>query len=315
MRKKHNTSVYQLILSLVFVFCASTKASLLSFDPEEIPEYDYSQTDWIILYGKNDYVVLGNPFQNPAPSMGVLVYEMILLYVPHMQAFQGLPEEPTHIMDLTMKDIYEKRRLGQRLFVGDPWISDGKSLTLMKPEDYQVLTDFLRKRYEGAESYDVKLLENLRRPKKSELPDDWQPEKPSVKVAIERMEVSDYERYGYDPGAAIRRQWNNDENEISTETVTDGETQLDDSVTGVQAAPINVEDQGANPAVELSDKSTVVEHSDLPSLLPDKKINGETDLRGKSTEDDETQKQPKFFPVLLMLLGLLFLTLILRKKR
>lgn len=315
MRKNYNSSLHRLILSLVLVFCASTQASLLSFDPEKIPDYDYSQTDWIIFYGKNDYVILGNPFQNAAPNMGVLVYEIILLYAPQMQAFEGLPEEPTHIMDLTMKDVYEKRRLGQRLFVGDPWISDGKSLALMKPEDYQLLANLLRRRYQRAESYDVKRLEYLRRPKKSELPDDWLPEKPSVKVAIENMEVSDYERYGYDPGAAIRRRWHDNKNKIITEPMANEQARLDDDANEVQTAPIDVEHQEVNPSLELSGKSTIVENRDLPALLPDNNINDETAVREKSTQGDETQKQPKFLPVLLMLLGLLFLTLIVRKKR
>lgn len=173
-------------------------------DTEEVPGYDYSQTHKIILYGDEGHVYLAHPFDYPAPSYGALVYEMILLYVREFREIIIPPVEPTHVIDLLMADRYGRERIGQRLYMGDAWLSDGKAVAFMKPEDYRRLTGLLHDRYTAGEPSGARLVQSLRRPTEDELPENWLPEEASIEKAVSRM-VSDYEYEGYDPGAVIRR--------------------------------------------------------------------------------------------------------------
>lgn len=300
MQENYFINTYKLIVLWVVVFCSSAGIAAPTLDTTDVPEYDYSQIDLIIFYGQNDYVALANPFQYPAPVMGALVYEVVLLYATQLQTYPGLPEEPTHVIDLLMNDINGTRRLGQRLFIGDPWLSDGKSLVLMKPEDYELLVNFLRERYDVSEKYDVSRLKNLRRPKKSELPDNWQPEKPSLQTAIDRM-ASDYERSAYDPGAEIRR--------MGIENLKEADTAVEPH----QTTPKNREHPHHPAPADLPNSSGVAQQNAAPQILSESAETEESASAKETTNKDEAEQQ--FLPALLMLLGLLFLTLILRKKR
>lgn len=300
MRQNYFRSTYKLMVLWVVIFCSNAGAAAPTLDTTDVPEYDYSQTDLIIFYGQNDYVALANPFQYPAPVMGALVYEIILLYATQLQIYPGLPEEPTHVIDLLMNDINGTSRLGQRVFVGDPWLSDGKSLALMKPEDYELLVKFLRERYEASEKYDVSRLKNLRRPKQSELPDNWQPEKPSLQTAIDHME-SDYERSAYDPGAEIRR--------MRIENLDGADTSVEPNQSVIQNG-----EYARHPATaELQKTTGAMQHDTAPQIFPESTETDETVSANETTNEDEAEQQ--LLLALLMLLGLLFLTLIVRKKR
>lgn len=187
-------------------FCIRLSAQPIINDGETL-EYDYSQTELIVFYGEEGHVYLGPVFEQAAPGMGALVYEMILLYVAQFQDIIIPPTNPTHVIDLLMKDRSDTRRIGQRLYLGDAWLSDGKSIAFLKPEDYRHLAGLLHERYKGAGSdvYRPELLADMQRPTEDELPEDWLPGPDSVAKAIARMRPSDFEYDGYDPGALIRR--------------------------------------------------------------------------------------------------------------
>jgi hypothetical protein len=203
--KSVHTKTHVSLPIFLLLWCARLFAQP-SLDGEKIPTFDYSQTELIIFYGEEGHVYLG-PVFGGAPGMGALVYEMILLYVPHFQEIIIPPINPTHVMDLTMRDRNGWRRIGQRLYVGNAWLSDGKNIAFMKVEDYQRLAGLLRDRYAaaGGDVYGPEHLADMRLPTKDELPDDWLPDAESVGKAIDRMAPSDFEYEGYDPGAAIRR--------------------------------------------------------------------------------------------------------------
>ncbi|MGM8229079.1 hypothetical protein ACSV5M_21025 [Cellvibrio sp. ARAG 10.3] len=174
---------------VILMVCSSANASPSPIRETNIPDYDYSQTRSIVLYGEDDYVYLSNPFEHAAPSMGARVYEIVLLYIPHLQPLAMPPDQPTHVLDLMMKDSVGRWRLGQRLYLGNPWLSDGKSIALMKPAEYQQLNELLTKRYQVGTRYEIDHTKTLKRIKKSLRPDDWLTQDKSVYEAVRRMSV------------------------------------------------------------------------------------------------------------------------------
>lgn len=180
------------LLFLAFLLCISNGASARpSLAEAEVPDYDYTQTQLIVLYGEGVHVFLAPPFDFPAPAIGALVYEILLRYVAQFQEILIPLEEPAYVMDLIMEDRFGKRRIGQRLYLGDDWLSDGKGIAYLKPDDYRRLTGILDKRYSSSEHYSSELLVGWRRPKVGELPDVWLPESVSVQEAVNRMTSSE----------------------------------------------------------------------------------------------------------------------------
>lgn len=173
---------------MIFMVCSSTNAAPPSIRETNIPDYDYSQTRSIVLYGEDDYVYLSNPFEHAASGMGARVYEIVLLYIPHLKLQAMPPDQPTHVMDLMMKDSTGRWRLGQRLYVGNASIGDGKSLALMKPADYQLLSKLLIKRYTFGTRYDLDQTKTLKRVQKGLRPDDWLAQDQSVHEAVRHMQ-------------------------------------------------------------------------------------------------------------------------------
>lgn len=285
------------------LFAPFSLAKLPTITPGEVPDYDYTQTQMMVLHGPDGYVFLANPFEHPAPNMGALVYEMILLYVPHLQPFMMPPEEPTHVLDLIMKDQNNIDRLGQRLYIGNPWLSDGKSIALMTAADYQKLAHYLDKRYVNATTYDAERYGQSRRPTPDELPQDWLAEPDSIRQAIQRLPVSDYEGYGYDPGARIRQRTYADMSGIDNNPASNAvELQKNLKPSAPQFVPAAHEqpspDQSAL-AVNLEQES--LEESRLTTST--------------ATAAVPSPEQDRFLPALVMLLGLLLLTLLLRRQR
>ncbi|WP_347331662.1 hypothetical protein [Marinimicrobium locisalis] len=175
-----------LLLFFLTVFCGNASARP-AIDTTEVPEYDYTQTHYIIFYGEGDYVVLANPFEFPAPVMGALVYEVILRYASQLQPIEAPLSDPTHVLDLIMMDDYGERRIGQRLYLGDTWLSDGKRIAHLSSEDYQWLTGLLNERYAHTKHNSSEQLSHLRRPNEDELPDSWLGEFESITTAADRM--------------------------------------------------------------------------------------------------------------------------------
>lgn len=176
---------------MVFMTCSSANAAPPPIREAIIPDYDYSQTRSIVLYGEGDYVYLSNPFEHAAPSMGARVYEILLPYVPHLQAL-AIPNKPTHVLDLMMKDSMGRWRLGQRLYIGNAWIADGKSFALMEPADYQLLSELLTKRYKLGTRYEIDQAKTVKRVQKNLRPDDWLAQDLSAHEAIRRMLSNTY---------------------------------------------------------------------------------------------------------------------------
>jgi hypothetical protein len=186
-----NKIIKNMFIFLVVLLCDDIFA-MREISGSYTPQYDYTQTKLIILYDQNgDYVLLANPFEFPN-SMGGLVYEVILHYAPQFQRVSSLPEAPSYILDLTMRDKYDKERIGQRLYLGETWLSDGEYLSVMVPEDYQRISQVLNARYLNSEHYAAKELGRLRRPKLSELPDGWLEQRVSLEESIKRFEPSGY---------------------------------------------------------------------------------------------------------------------------
>ncbi len=198
------------VFLLLFSICVKLMASPPALRDDDVPPYDYSQTRLMVLYGEGDYVLLGNPFENPGSSMGTRVYEIILLYASQLQPFTLPVDPPVHVLDLMMTDKYGQWRLGQRLYLGDPWLSDGKAVSLMKPADYQLLKSMLDKRYATATAYSTEGAGRAKRPAETALPEGWLTERESVEEAIKRLPASSHERNGYDPGAQLRRKRHDD---------------------------------------------------------------------------------------------------------
>src|SRR5690606_24887943 len=135
------------VFLLLFSICVKLMASPPALRNDDVPPYDYSQTRLMVLYGEGDYVLLGNPFENPGSSMGTRVYEIILLYASQLQPFT-LPVDPlVHVVDRMMLDRYGEWRVGLRLYLWDPWLCVGKALSLTKPGDYQALKCMLDKHF------------------------------------------------------------------------------------------------------------------------------------------------------------------------
>jgi hypothetical protein len=176
---------------IVFMGCSSANAAPPPIRDTKIPDYDYSQTRSIVLYGEGDYVYLSNPFEHAAPSMGARVYEILLPYVPHLQAL-AIPNKPTHVLDLMMKDSMGRWRLGQRLYIGNAWIADGKSVAVMEPADYQLLSELLTKRYKLGTRYEIDQAKTVKRVQKNLRPDDWLAQDLSAHEAIRRMLSNTY---------------------------------------------------------------------------------------------------------------------------
>ncbi len=306
-----------IILCLTMMMYAGAAASHLpGVDVAEIPDYDYSQTHRMILYGPDGYALLGNPFDS-TPNMGVLVYEIILLYVPRFQPFPGLPEPPTHVMDLVMKDKFDKDRLGQRLFIGNAWLSDGKSLALMKPADYELLIDFLHKRYDNATRYDPQRLENARRPRQDELPDDWQPEKSSVQTAINRKEISDYARYGYDPGAQLRRKGNRVPDQYDADAAPGDLSPQEGAVSSGSESSNSNSSAGRQGVDTVAEKSGVDDPSaGSPVSLDSFRMDAAAREvpHGGQVGTDMIQRRNWFFPAGLLMLGLLLCVVVLYRR-
>ena len=218
---------------IIFMVCFSANAAPPPIQETIIPDYDYSQTRSIVLYGEDDYVYLSNPFEHAAPSMGALVYEIVLLYIPRLQPLAIPPDKPTHILDLMMKDSMGRWCLGQRLYVGNAWIADGKSVALMKPADYQLLSELLTKRYKFGTRYEIDQAKTMKRVQKSLRPDDWLAQDQSAQEAIRRMPASDYQREGYDPGAQVRRRWNGNPESIAEQALPDSNSPVSASEAGI----------------------------------------------------------------------------------
>jgi|GEM_PF-5167141 len=175
------------LLVIFLAFLDSAAWAKPTVDTEFVPDYDYTQTRYIVFYGDDDYVVLANPFDFPTPVVGALVYKIILKYAPKLEALEAPPSQPTHTLDLIMLNRYEEWRIGQRLYLGDAWLFDGKSIALLTDEDHQQLISLLRQRYTGQERHSSQRLANLRRPQSAELPDSWLPQPKSVAEARSRM--------------------------------------------------------------------------------------------------------------------------------
>lgn len=257
---------------MIFMVCFSVNASPPPIRGTQTPDYDYSQTRSIILYGEDDYVYLSNPFEHAAPSMGALVYEIVLLYVPHLQPLAMPPDQPTHVVDLMMKDSIGQWRLGQRLYVGNPWIADGKSVALMKPVDYQLLNELLTKRYKFGTRYEIDQTKTLKRVQKNLRPDDWLAQDQSAQEAIRRMPASDYQREGYDPGAQVRRRWDDNSGGAGKQVLSDSassvavsETRIAPDVATENVTPVITQAEPSNPAQKTEFKLS----SSNPELKPE----------------------------------------------
>lgn len=179
------------LLVTLLAFLGNAAWAKPTVDTEFVPDYDYTQTRYIVFYGNDDYVVLANPFEFPAPVVGALVYQIILKYAPKLEALEAPPSQPTHTLDLIMLNQHGKWRIGQRLYLGDAWLFDGKSIAYLDDEDYQQLVSLLRQRYTGQERHSSHKLANLRRPQSAELPDGWLPQPQSVAEAASRMGIED----------------------------------------------------------------------------------------------------------------------------
>ena len=280
----------------LFMLCSFANASPPPIQGTRIPDYDYSQTRLMILYGEEDYVYLSNPFEHAAPSMGALVYEIVLLYVPNLQPLAMPPEEPTHVLDLMMKDSVGRWRLGQRLYVGNLWLSDGKSVALMTPADYQLLIELLTKRYDHGTRYEIDPTKMLKRTKKSLRPDDWLAQDISTQEAIRRMPASDYQREGYDPGAKIRRKWGDNPDSVDEQALPDSSTPASNSETRIA------------PEVAVENTTPVTTHAAPVNYVP------EAEIKSPSPSPELKVNSDKFFLAGLMFLGLLLLSLMLRLK-
>jgi hypothetical protein len=179
-----------LTIYIILLLSLSTRTSAIPFfDVLNAPEFDYTRTDLLYFYGDHDFVILGNPFDNPR-QMGGAVYEIILQYVPRFQEIGSTPLEPAHVLDLTIRDDYGRRRIGQRLFLGESWLSDGKHMANKQPEDYARLTALLHRRYQVADRYETSRI-TLRSPQSHELPHDWMPGAVSAVAAAKRMASPD----------------------------------------------------------------------------------------------------------------------------
>ena len=271
---------------LALLLSSSVSASPPRIKRADVPEYDYTRTHVMVLYGQGDYVLLGNPFENPAPNMGNLVYELILLYAAQLQPLET-PSNPTHVLDLMMKDKYNRTRLGQRLFIGAPWLSDGKSVALMKPADYRVLTELLNERYDTASRYDIGRIKKVAWPEADSLPEDWLAERASVQEAIQRLPASDYERTGYDPGAQLRRRINHLPRETSES--------LDSTI-----PPVAVELR-QETGETLASPVPVVSTTTSPETLP------VIDLQPATSDMQAKPAGSRLFSAALVLLGILIL--------
>lgn len=281
---------------MVFMTCSSANAAPPLIREAIIPDYDYSQTRSIVLYGEDDYVYLSNPFEHAAPSMGALVYEILLLYVPNLQTLSMPSDQPTHVLDLMMKDSIGRWRLGQRLYVGNSWLSDGKSVALMMPADHQLLTELLTRRYEHGTRYEIDPTKMLKRIKKSLRPDDWLAQDISAREAILRMPASDYQRGGYDPGVKIRRKWGNNPDIVDEQALPDSSTPTSNSETKIA------------PEVELENITSVTTHAAPVNYVQEGEINSSLPSPELKVNND------KSFLTGLMFLGLLLLSLMLRRK-
>lgn len=175
------------LLVATLVLLSNTALAQSIIHTESVPDYDYSQTHHIIFYGDGDYVVLANPFEHPAPVMGALVFEIILMYASQLQLMDAPPSPPTHTIDLLMLDRFGEKRIGQRLYLGDAWLSDGKSIAYLSDEDHQRLMSLLLDRYRGTELSSSEKIAHFRRPRKDELPDSWLPQQESVVEAARKM--------------------------------------------------------------------------------------------------------------------------------
>lgn len=293
--KQHKLASFLILLFIIVSFISvSTSASPPPVEGMDIPDYDYTHTYRMILYGQGDYVLLGNPFENPAPSMGNLVYEMILLYAAQLQPL-AMPSDPTHVLDLMIKDRHNQTRLGQRLFIGDPWLSDGKSVALMKPADYQVLTEMLNKRYDTASRYDIGRIKKVAWPEADSLPEGWLAEHASVREAIQRLPVSDYERTGYDPGAQVRRRINHLPRETSES--------LDSTIPPVAAELSQETEETLASSVPVINTATSLENLPVIDLQP-------------ATSDVQTKPAgSRLFSAALVLLGILILVLTWNRRK
>ncbi len=281
---------------VILMACSSANAAPPPIRDTKIPDYDYSQTRSIVLYGEDDYVYLSNPFEHAAPSMGARVYEIVLLYIPHLQPLGIPPDQPIHVLDLMMKDSVGRWRLGQRLYVGNSWLSDGKSVALMKPAEYQLLNELLTTRYQVGTRYEIDDTKILKRIKKSLRPDDWLTQDKSVHEAVRRMSTSDYEREGYDPGAKIRRKWGNSPDIVDEQALPDSSTPTSNSETKI--AP-EAEFENITPVTTHAAPVNYVQEGEINSSLPSPEL--------KINKD-------KSFLAGLMFLGLLLLSLMLRRK-
>lgn len=198
-----------LLLKIILIFwCGRLLAQPdLKLDIEQQPAYDYSKTVHMYLYAGEEYVILGDPIEGQAPGMGALVYELILLYVPQFQQITiPPPEEPSYVLDLLIRNHLDPGNwlVGQRLIIGDAWLSDGKQIAFMKPEDYQHLKKLLDRRLGAVKGRYKHKDENLRYAIGDEIPKGWSPGPGSVDKAIQDMTPSNFEFKGYDPGLAIR---------------------------------------------------------------------------------------------------------------
>ncbi len=279
---------------LVFMVCSFANASPLPIQGTKIPEYDYTQTRLMILYGEDDYVYLGSPFEHPVSNMGARVYEIVLLYVPHLQPIVMPPDQPTHVVDLMMKDNIGRWRVGQRLYVGNPWLSDGNSVALMMPADYQLLAELLTRRYEHGTRYDIDQAKTLKRVKKSLRPDDWLAQDMSVREAILRMP---YQRKGYDPGAQVRRRWDDKPDSIGEQAVPDSD------------ASASASETKRIPEVSAENMTPVITH-----VAPNSQIQ-EAEVKLPSPSRELKSDNNKIVVVGFLLLGFLSLSLVWRRKK
>lgn len=195
-----------------------------------------------------------------------------------------------------MKDSIGRWRLGQRLYVGNPWLSDGKSVALMMPADYQLLNELLTKRYKYGTRYAIDPTKMLERFKKSLRPNDWLAQDISAQEAIRRMPASDYQREGYDPGATIRRRWGNNPDSVDEQALPDSSTPASNSETRIVS---EVAVENLTPVTTHAAPVNYVQEAEIksPSPSPELKVNND-----------------KFFLAGLMFLGLLLLSLMLRRK-
>lgn len=283
------------VFLLLFSICVKLMASPPALRDDDVPPYDYSQTRLMVLYGEGDYVLLGNPFENPGSSMGTRVYEIILLYASQLQPFTLPVDPPVHVLDLMMKDKYGQWRLGQRLYLGDPWLSDGKAVALMKPADYQLLKNMLDKRYATATAYSTEGAARAKRPAETALPEGWLTERESVEEAIKRLPASNHERNGYDPGAQLRRKRHDDSaDEVPQVDKTVPVTDVKHELREVSAEEVGlIADAFVEPHTTASDTP---QYSSMP-------------LESAPTDKD-------YFSIIVLLSGILIVAIImLRRKR